>query len=91
MEVGPLARMVANYAAGQPDVKSAVDGALQAAKLQPQALYSTLRRVAIRGLEAKMLAACEGIGLEVSAEVPAALPLLLRVAEKQILGRIDAP
>ena len=47
MEVGPLARMLVNYAAGQPDVKSAVDGALQAAKLQPQALYSTLGRVAV--------------------------------------------
>jgi Ni,Fe-hydrogenase I large subunit len=57
MEVGPLARMLVNYAAGQPDVKSAVDGALQAAKLQPQALYSTLGRVAARGLEAKVLAA----------------------------------
>ncbi|MGB7198828.1 MAG: nickel-dependent hydrogenase large subunit, partial [Acidobacteriaceae bacterium] len=31
--------------------------ALQAAKLQPQALYSTLGRVAARGLEAKVLAA----------------------------------
>jgi hydrogenase large subunit len=57
VEVGPLARMLVNYAAGQPDVKSAVDGALQAAKLQPQALYSTLGRVAARGLEAKVLAA----------------------------------
>jgi hydrogenase large subunit len=57
MEVGPLARMLVNYAAGQPDVKSAVDGALLAAKLQPQALYSTLGRVAARGLEAKVLAA----------------------------------
>ena len=56
MEVGPLARMLVNYAAGQPDVKSAVDGTLQAVKLQPQALYSTLGRVAARGLEAKILA-----------------------------------
>jgi Ni,Fe-hydrogenase I large subunit len=57
MEVGPLARMLVNYAAGQPDIKSAVDGALLAAKLQPQALYSTLGRVAARGIEAKVLAA----------------------------------
>ena len=57
MEVGPLARMLVNYAAGQSDVKSAVDGALLAVNLQPQALYSTLGRVAARGLEAKILAA----------------------------------
>ncbi len=56
MEVGPLARMLVNYAAGQPDVKSAVDSTLAAVKLQPQALYSTLGRVAARGLEAKLLA-----------------------------------
>lgn len=57
MEVGPLARMLVNYAAGQPDVKSAIDSTLQALKLQPQALYSTMGRMAARSIEAKIMSA----------------------------------
>jgi [NiFe] hydrogenase large subunit/hydrogenase large subunit len=51
MEVGPLARMVVAYAAGNQRVQELVNGALTELKLQPAALFSTLGRVAARALE----------------------------------------
>lgn len=51
MEVGPLARMLVAYAAGVPEVKRAVDGTLKQLGAAPDALYSTLGRVAARALE----------------------------------------
>jgi Ni,Fe-hydrogenase I large subunit len=51
MEVGPLARMLVAYAAGNPDVQKLVNDALTALKLEPAALFSTLGRVAARALE----------------------------------------
>lgn len=57
MEVGPLARMLVAYASGQPDVKAAVDGVLAALGVGPQALFSTLGRVAARAIETKLLVA----------------------------------
>jgi hydrogenase large subunit len=56
MEVGPLARMLVNYASGQPDVKFAVNNALEMLKLEPQSLYSTMGRITARGIEAKIMA-----------------------------------
>jgi len=57
MEVGPLARMLVGYATGQPEVKTAVDGVLKALGVGPDALCSTLGRVAARGIETQILAA----------------------------------
>jgi Ni,Fe-hydrogenase I large subunit len=57
MEVGPLARMVVSYAAGVPEVKREVDGLLNALGAGPEALFSTLGRVAARALETKLVAA----------------------------------
>jgi hydrogenase large subunit len=51
MEVGPLARMLVAYGAGNERVKELVNGALTELKLQPAALFSTLGRVAARALE----------------------------------------
>jgi len=51
MEVGPLARMLVAYGAGNERVQELVNGALTELKLQPAALFSTLGRVAARALE----------------------------------------
>jgi hydrogenase large subunit len=51
MEVGPLARMLVAYGAGNPVVQKLVNDALAALKAPPAALFSTLGRVAARMLE----------------------------------------
>jgi len=51
MEVGPLARMLVAYGAGNARVQELVNGALSELKLEPAALFSTLGRVAARALE----------------------------------------
>lgn len=56
MEVGPLARLVVAYAAGRPDVRQLVDGALKTLDVPLPALFSTLGRTAARGLEAQWAA-----------------------------------
>jgi Ni,Fe-hydrogenase I large subunit len=56
MEVGPLARMIVGYAAGQKDIRAAVDGALHKLNAPPSALFSTLGRIAARALEAQIMA-----------------------------------
>lgn len=56
MEVGPLARMVVAYAAGQEPQKSLIDDTLKQLNLPPEALFSTLGRTAARGLESKIVA-----------------------------------
>jgi hydrogenase large subunit len=55
MEVGPLARLLVAYAAGQPDVKALVDATLAKLGAPPAALFSTLGRVAARALETALL------------------------------------
>ncbi len=57
MEVGPLARMLIAYASGHQDVKTAVDGALETLGVGPEALFSTLGRVAARAIETSLIAA----------------------------------
>ena len=57
MEVGPLARMLVAYASGHQAVKAGVDGALQTLGVGPAALFSTLGRVAARGVETQVMAA----------------------------------
>ncbi|HET7503429.1 MAG TPA: nickel-dependent hydrogenase large subunit, partial [Kofleriaceae bacterium] len=56
MEVGPLARMLVAYVSGHERVKALVDGALGKLGVGPEALFSTLGRVAARGLETALLA-----------------------------------
>ena len=56
MEVGPLARMLVAYASGHARVKEVVDSALQKLGVGPAALFSTLGRVAARGIETLVLA-----------------------------------
>jgi Ni,Fe-hydrogenase I large subunit len=56
MEVGPLSRMLVAYASGHPRVKELVGMALQKLGVGPEALFSTLGRVAARGIETLLLA-----------------------------------
>jgi hydrogenase large subunit len=56
MEVGPLARMLVAYASGHPRVKALVNGVLKQLGVGPEALFSTLGRVAARGIETLLLA-----------------------------------
>ncbi len=51
MEVGPLARMLVAYASGHKRVKEVIDSVLQKLGVGPSALFSTLGRVAARGVE----------------------------------------
>ena len=55
MEVGPLARMLVAYASGQPRVKELVTLVLGKLGVGPEALFSTLGRVAARGIETQVL------------------------------------
>jgi len=56
MEVGPLSRMLVAYAAGQPRVKELVGLVLGKLEVGAEALFSTLGRVAARGIETLLLA-----------------------------------
>lgn len=56
MEVGPLARMVVAYAAGHSRVRELTDQVLTQLGLGPAALFSTLGRVAARGIETLVIA-----------------------------------
>jgi [NiFe] hydrogenase large subunit/hydrogenase large subunit len=55
MEVGPLARMLVAYARGHERVRALVDGALGQLGVDASALFSTLGRVAARGIETQVL------------------------------------
>lgn len=56
MEVGPLARLLVGYAAGNAEIKEVVNEALGVLKLPATALISTLGRTAARGLESRLAA-----------------------------------
>jgi hydrogenase large subunit len=56
MEVGPLARMIVGYAAGQKDIRELVDGVLKKLNAPPAVLFSTLGRIAARALESLLMA-----------------------------------
>jgi Ni,Fe-hydrogenase I large subunit len=56
MEVGPLARMVVAYAAGHSRVRQLTDQVLAHLGMGPGALFSTLGRVAARGIETLVIA-----------------------------------
>ena len=55
-EVGPLARMVVSYTAGEPTVQKLVNDTLAHFKAPPAALFSVLGRHAARALECKFVA-----------------------------------
>jgi len=55
-EVGPLARVAATYASGEPTVTKLVDSVLSKFKASPKALFSVLGRHAARALYTKFLA-----------------------------------
>jgi hydrogenase large subunit len=56
MEVGPLARLVVAYAAGNKEVQEVVGWALKTLNVPVTALFSTLGRTAARGLETLLIA-----------------------------------
>jgi Ni,Fe-hydrogenase I large subunit len=56
MEVGPLARMLVSYVSGVQPVRTLVDAALKQLGVGPEALFSTLGRVAARAIETQVLA-----------------------------------
>ncbi len=55
MEVGPLARTLVAYASGAERVQALVGAALGQLGVGPEALFSTLGRVAARGIETQVL------------------------------------
>ena len=56
MEVGPLARMLVAFVSGHARVKELVGAVLKQLNVGPEALFSTLGRVAARGIETQVLA-----------------------------------
>jgi Ni,Fe-hydrogenase I large subunit len=56
MEVGPLARMLVAYASGHKRVKEVVGLVLSKLNVGPEVLFSTLGRVAARGVETLVVA-----------------------------------
>ena len=56
MEVGPLSRMLVAYVSGHARVKELIGAALKTLNVGPEALFSTLGRVAARGIETQVLA-----------------------------------
>jgi hydrogenase large subunit len=56
MEVGPLARMLVAYASGHADVQALVKEVLGRLQVGPEALFSTLGRIAARGMETVLIA-----------------------------------
>jgi [NiFe] hydrogenase large subunit/hydrogenase large subunit len=56
MEVGPLSRMLVAYVRGNDKVKTLVNGVLERLGVGPEALFSTLGRIAARAIETEVLA-----------------------------------
>ena len=64
MEVGPLSRMLVAYGSGHARVKELVGFVLQKLGVGPEALFSTLGRVAARAVETLVLAEKQGQWLD---------------------------
>jgi [NiFe] hydrogenase large subunit/hydrogenase large subunit len=64
MEVGPLSRMLVAYASGHVRVKELVGSVLQKLNVGPEALFSTLGRVAARAIETLVLSEKQGEWLD---------------------------
>ncbi len=72
MEVGPLARALVMYAAGNKAMKELVDYTLKTLDVPVAALFSTLGRTAARGLESKVIAdAMQGMFDQLMANIKA--------------------
>lgn len=72
VEVGPLARVLVMYAAGQPETKELVDSILKELNLPLSAVFSTLGRTAARAIETKVFAdAMPGFYADLVAEIKA--------------------
>ena len=56
MQVGPLARMLVAYAAGHQDARALTKEVMDRLGVGPAALFSTLGRVAARGMETMLIA-----------------------------------
>jgi hydrogenase large subunit len=56
VEVGPLARLLVAHVSGRDEVKEEVNGALKQLNVPLAALFSTLGRTAVRGLETRLVA-----------------------------------
>ena len=56
VEVGPLARMLVGYGRGHPQVKATVGAVLEKLGVGPEALFSTLGRIAARAIETQIIA-----------------------------------
>ena len=56
MEVGPLARMLVAFVSGHARVKELVGTVLKQLNVGPESLFSTLGRVAARGIETQVIA-----------------------------------
>lgn len=56
MEVGPLARVVVAYANGHTRIRQLVGDVLSKLRVGPEALFSTLGRIAARGIETQAIA-----------------------------------
>ncbi len=90
-EVGPLARMLVNYAAGNAAVRELVDSALSTLGAPPTALASVLGRHAARALECKLVAdAMADWVLQLKPDAPAYVEYELPV-EAEGMGLTDAP
>jgi len=55
-EVGPLTRIMVNYAGGNPRVKSLVDSTLAQVNLKPKDMFSVMGRNLAQALETKLIA-----------------------------------
>ena len=55
-EAGPLARIMVNYASGEPEVKALIDSSLAKLNLNTKAMFSVMGRHLARALETKLIA-----------------------------------
>ena len=89
-EVGPLARIMVSYAAGQPVVKTVVDWALSTLNIGPQAVFSVLGRHLARALYTKIVADSMGDWLlQLKPGEPVYIPYEIP-EESRGMGLVDA-
>lgn len=90
-EVGPLARILVNYAQGNPKILGLVDWALGELQAGPQALFSVMGRHLSRALDCKLIAdAMAEWVLQLEPSGPVYTPYELP-EEGQGAGLVDAP
>jgi len=89
-EVGPLARVMVNYAKGNSKVRELVDQALSSVGMKPQHMFSTMGRHLARALETKLVAdAMEEWILELKVGEPCYVPYEIP-DEAEGLGLVEA-